>query len=766
MHQPVHESSVAFDGMFSITQLEALSDLYYATNGPTWLYSLCPSGQVAWNFTGTEINPCQEQWCGITCIDDQTSIRDLSLSVFGLKGRLPQSIDQFVDLETLDLSGNQLSGKIPSSLRNLTNLELLSLDNNKLTGSIPSIFSNESKLTTLILNTNQLEGTIPSSFMELQYITQVILSFNNLWGNLLDWLTPYQLGNLVKLDISSNLFSGFFPSVNLIQMIDLYISNNNFYGSLPDVFSQSSDLEFLYISNNHFAGGLPSFPSVVNIININTNQFTGRIDESNDWMNVRDLYMTNNYFTGSFPPSLCLSQTLTSINLGYNYLTGSLAIETCQSNLYPMIYQLTFQGNFFTGALHEIFNVSQKHTMDTLSLSNNDLTGTISGKFLQSASSLTIYSIGSNCLSGTLPSEICDLTLLRGFSINGASTSERCRRQIVDIPSLGLNAFLSVEQITGTIPPCLFELRYLVSLYLSGNGFTGTLPSSVSFANSFKNMSLSYNRLTGTIPMLWFNHKLELLDLSYNKLIGSLPETSEKFNNTKWDISLTISLEVNRLSGIIPSDVTSFPGNINILKGNMLSCNFFKQELPKNDPDYDSYVCGSNMVNNSVYLWIIVGISLSSFAIGIIGIRRIRNNHIKKRFDSLRWFGEVTYRIYKTLLIENSSDLPEVMVISSSRYPFTFDFFSFTLHTRQYAVLVLTFILVVLLPVYGVLGAYYRTYEERYAWTISAAFLSGTDATITLMVFFVLFIVLSVFLVHWLFRKAVKEYYNHHLLCD
>eukprot|EP01040_Poterioochromonas_malhamensis_P003037 gene3037-3230_t len=256
-------------------------------------------------------------------------------------------------------------------------------------------------------------------------------------------------------------------------------------------------------------------------------------------------------------------------------------------------------------------------------------------------------------------------------------------------------------------------------------------------------MSLSYNRLTGTIPMLWFNHKLELLDLSYNKLIGSLPETSEEFNNTKWDISLTISLEVNRLSGIIPSDVTSFPGNINILKGNILSCNFFKQELPKNDPDYDSYVCGSNMVNNSVYLWIIVGISLSSFAIGIIGIRRIRNNHLKKRFDSLRWFGEVTYRIYKTLLIENSSDLPEVMVISSSRYPFTFDFFSFTLHTRQYAVLVLTFILVVLLPVYGVLGAYYRTYEERYAWTISAAFLS----------------------VHWLFRKAVKEYYNHHFYC-
>lgn len=152
--------------------------------------------------------------------------------------------------------------------------------------------------------------------------------------------------------------------------------------------------------------------------------------------------MNNNYFISSFPPFLCLSQTLTSINSGFTYLTGSLAIEACQSNLYPMISQLTLQENFFTGALHKIFNVSQKHQISALALSSNDLTGTISGRFLQSASMLVIYSIGSNCLSGTIPGEICDLFLLE-FSMDGASTSKRCRRQIVNIPSLGLNADVS-----------------------------------------------------------------------------------------------------------------------------------------------------------------------------------------------------------------------------------------------------------------------------------------------------------------------------------
>ncbi len=755
--------------MFSSTQLLALSELYNVTNGKKWFYGSCAFGKVAWNFTGVEINPCLEQWCGITCIADQTSIRVLSLSEYGLKGRLPQSIDHFVDLEILDLSSNKLSGKIPSSLKNLTKLNLLDLYDNKLTGSIPCIFSNQSILMQLILTLNQLEGTVPASFKELQHISIVSLSSNKLWGNLLDWLSPFQLSHISQLGGSSNLFSGTFPVVtNLTNLIYLDLSDNNFHGSLPDIFYHSNGFEFLFISNNHFTGILPLFPPSIFDIDVDNNQFTGRIDHIN-WMNTNmtQLSTTSNYFTGPFPLSLCSLKTATFINLGFNYLAGSLAIKTCQQYLYTTVYELTLQGNFFTGSLNEIFNSSQKHEMIALALSNNDFTGSISGKFFQSALTLGFYSIGSNCLSGTLPNEICNLVDLQGFSMDGASTSERCRRQIVDLPSVGLSAFLSFKQIAGTIPSCLFELPILISLYLSGNGFTGTLPSSVSFADSmyFKNISLSYNRLTGTIPMSWYNHKWDLLDLSYNKLIGSLPEASEEFDNVK-TVSSTISLQVNRLSGIIPPDMTSFPGSITILKGNMFSCNFFKEELPKNDLDSDTYVCGSNMVNTSIYLWLIVGISLLSFAAGIVGIRKISYRRSdEKRLDVLRRTNQLVYRVWKNFFIDNSSDLPEAIVMSSSRYPFTFNFFSFTLHTRQYALLMLCFMMVVLLPVYALLGIFYRTYDERYAWTISAAFLSGTDATITLMVFFVLFIVLSVFLVHCLFRETVKEYYNRHVYC-
>eukprot|EP01040_Poterioochromonas_malhamensis_P005697 gene5697-6123_t len=69
------------------------------------------------------------------------------------------------------------------------------------------------------------------------------------------------------------------------------------------------------------------------------------------------------------------------------------------------------------------------------------------------------------------------------------------------------------------------------------------------------------------------------------------------------------------------------------------------------------------------------------------------------------------------------------------------------------------------MPIYAVLGIYYRTYSHRYAWTISPIFLSGTNPTIILMIFFVLFIIFMVHLVHILFKKAAQEYYDRHMSC-
>jgi hypothetical protein len=42
---------------------------------------------------------------------------------------------------------------------------------------------------------------------------------------------------------------------------------------------------------------------------------------------------------------------------------------------------------------------------------------------------------------------------------------------------------------------------------------------------------------------------------------------------------------------------------INILEGNMFTCNEDRSELPIHDPHYTTYQCGSEYTNIAMYIW-------------------------------------------------------------------------------------------------------------------------------------------------------------------
>lgn len=743
---------------FPSSQLEALSDLYYATNGSNWIFWNCDNSSV-WAFE-EGANPCTENWCGITCYTDISSVKGLNLDSNNLSGTIPESISQLVDLETLDLGGDQIYGTIPSSIGLMRKLKLLSLSYCDFEGSLPDIFSEESNLQFLDLSYNALEGTVPISFKKLKDILIINLSNNKLYGKLTDWMTPKQLNQIITLDLRTNMFSGSIPSeTNLTSMKGLYLSSNNFDKTIPDIFYHATNFSFLFLSNNFLIGTLPSSitNSKVSYLLVDDNLLDGKIN-TYDWSVMTlltELSLSTNYLTGPFPQTLCFpGYDKFMVNLGFNFLTGTLAYETCQQTLYRRIQYLILQGNFFTGPLHEILDISNVHRLEGLSLSNNELTGTIPSELFPRLPALIVLSLGSNCLSGTLPNEICVASYLWGISVEGGSTSSNCQVPIIDIPSLGMNAFVTRKSITGTIPACLFGLQTIRSIYLSGNRLTGTLPDINS--SSLFNASLSYNALTGTIPTSWYGKDLALIDLSYNKLSGTFPENSEiSFNQN--DINEIISLQVNRLSGTIPTSFNAPSVDVTMLKGNMFSCGWNKRELTQNDPDFATYSCGSNMINNSIYLWL--SLSFLVFFLMTLITRKLsrQKQHNRQSSSSMKQFVDLMNDLYTSLLVNNTSSLPEIIIISTS-YPSILNFYLFSLHVRRFAVYVLCFILIVLMPVYAILGIYYRTYKESYAWTISGIFLSGTNATITLMIFFVLFIMLGVILVYYLFRKAVREY--------
>ncbi|CAL8120636.1 unnamed protein product [Prunus armeniaca] len=131
---------------------------------------------------------------------------------------------------------------------------------------------------------------------------------------------------------------------------------------------------------------------------------------------------------------------------------------------------------------------------------------------------------------------------------------------------------LSYMVFTGTIPPHLGNLSFLVALSFNNNSFYGTLPHELSYLRRLKFISLRFNNFMGSIPS-WFGSfpKLQRLDLYGNQFLGTIPLTI--FNlSTLQDINLSS----NKLLGAIPKEI----GNLTTLKKIYLDSNHFN-EIPK-----------------------------------------------------------------------------------------------------------------------------------------------------------------------------------------
>lgn len=107
---------------------------------------------------------------------------------------------------------------------------------------------------------------------------------------------------------------------------------------------------------------------------------------------------------------------------------------------------------------------------------------------------------------------------------------------------------LSNNNLSGSLPPELSELKGLRSLDLRWNSLTGTLPD-LSEVRVFKRLLLTDNEFAGEIPT-WIGkiYDMERLDLSHNKFSGHIPEELGMLSNLQ-----SLALHHNNLEGPIPS---------------------------------------------------------------------------------------------------------------------------------------------------------------------------------------------------------------------
>jgi Leucine-rich repeat (LRR) protein len=681
------------------------------------------------------------------------ALNELEVGFNHLTGELPSAYTDLASLEALGVHENMLTGAIPNTIGDLQNLLILFVSNNYFFGTIPSAVTTLQSLFIVNIADNRLTGTLPAGLGDLGSMLQLDVSRNQLSGTI-----PSAIGDaqrLVQCRLAANLFSGTLPTqlFNISSLNELELDENLLTGTLPVEIGELRSLQVLSVSNNFIIGTIPSSIgslAAATSIDLQGNQLTGSVPPHLSRLRyLQDLVQSTNYLTGTFPQELTRLQALASFQMAETLLSGSLPANIgnmtalwelslndnlltgqVPSSLTQMasLNSLTLSFNKLSGALTQVFNATTQLSLATVRLDSNRFTGSIPSELFLLPLLQTVV-LSDNCFTGALPSSMCDAPLASTYSLNGLHSAHSCRQEL--FPALS-GAYVVSRHNQQSLPACLFTMTGLNTLQLSGNGLTGTLPGTAQLAAALVNLVLSHNKLTGPIPdavqaRTWYN-----LDLSYNKLDGTLRSgfatgpaslTLQTNRELQQDYSAVV-LRNNRLSHDLPSALDSMH-DVSVLAGNLFDCSPDRDELPSHDAGREAYSCGSALFDVPYYVY--VGLLVAACVAAAIALWRqvpsstttasTLQQKVTEWLDVEHW--------YERNGGEGGDRLQHYKYVVSVQKQIC----QLALYSALYMVLVF-------LPMYAALSHFYGTHSYAYAWSVSAAYLSGPTASALEIVFY------------------------------
>ncbi|XP_044482812.1 receptor protein kinase TMK1-like [Mangifera indica] len=382
---------------------------------------------LKWPATGDD--PCGPPlWPHVFCSNGR--VTQIQVQNLGLKGPLPQNFNQLSKLYNIGLQGNKFNGKLPT-FRGLSELVYAYLNSNEF-DTIPSdFFDGLSSLSVLALDTNPLNKStgwsIPDSLANSVQLTELYLSQCNLVGRVPEYLGT--LPSLTVLQLSYNSLSGEIPaSFGESSMRTLWL-NNQANGGMTgpiDVVAKMVSLEQLWLHGNQFTGTIPEDIGALTSLkdlNLNMNQFVGFIPESLANMKLDKLVLNNNHFMGSIPQfktgnvsyasnSFCQSEPGLACAPDVNALLDFLGGVN-----YPLNLVSEWSGNDPCKGpwLGLICNPDSK--VSIINLPRHNLTGTLSPS-IANLDSLIEIRLGSNSINGSIPKNFTELKSLRVLDLS------------------------------------------------------------------------------------------------------------------------------------------------------------------------------------------------------------------------------------------------------------------------------------------------------------------------------------------------------------
>uniref|UniRef100_A0ACD5YR61 Uncharacterized protein n=1 Tax=Avena sativa TaxID=4498 RepID=A0ACD5YR61_AVESA len=305
------------------------------------------------------------------------------------------------------------------------------------------------------------------------------------------------------------------------MVTDVMLASKGLEGHISESLGNLTGLRYLNLSHNSLSGGLrPELVSSSNItiLDVSFNQLNGTLHGLPSSTPLQVLNISSNLFAGQFPSTIWRAmENLIALNASNNSFTGPIPTGVCNTS----------------------------SSLAVLDLCLNKLSGNIPPGF-GNCSRLRELRAGYNNLSGTLPDNLFDATLLEYLSfpnndLHGGLDSTRMTnlRNLVTL-DLGGNKF------SGKIPDSIGQLKELEELHLDNNNISGELPSALSNCTNLITIDLKSNNFSGELTKVNFSNlpNLRTLDLYFNHFNGKVPESIYSCSNLT-----ALRVSTNKLDG-------------------------------------------------------------------------------------------------------------------------------------------------------------------------------------------------------------------------
>ncbi|XVF69255.1 hypothetical protein PTKIN_Ptkin11bG0066400 [Pterospermum kingtungense] len=375
-------------------------------------------------------DPCgPPPWPHVFCSGDRVS--QIQVQNLGLKGPLPQNLNQLTKLYNLGLQKNQFNGKLPT-FSGLSELEFAYLDNNEFDTIPAGFFDGLSSVRVLALDYNPFNKStgwsIPKELANSDQLANLSLVNSNVVGPLPDFLG--KLPSLVALKLSYNRLSGEIPASfgeSLMQILWLNDQDGGGMTGPIDVVAQMVSLTQLWLHGNQFTGTIPE--NIGNLtslkdLNLNRNQLVGLLPESLANMELDNLDLNNNQLMGLIPKfkagnvsyasnSFCQSEP------GISCAPEVTALLDFLSGMnYPINLASEWSGNEPCAGPWMGLSCNPNSQVSIINLPRHNFSGTLSPS-LAKLESLVEIRLGGNSIHGTVPDNFTELENLRTLDLSG-----------------------------------------------------------------------------------------------------------------------------------------------------------------------------------------------------------------------------------------------------------------------------------------------------------------------------------------------------------